>query len=146
MTHTHTPGPWYWDINRRNRTIRLWGGNRLVVMDFSRWGMQAAQPRFSDRPDEKHGGIMWNAEDFDAGVVDGYKSISDHPDARLIAQAPNLLFSCRWLRDMLNAARETLNDAGVAHDLDGDFDAALEDANTAIAKAGWIEREQENQG
>lgn len=88
---THTPGPWYWDINRRNRTIRLWGGNRLVVMDFSRWGMQAAQPRFSDRPDEKHGGIMWNAEDFDAGVVNGYKSISDHPDARLIATAPKLL-------------------------------------------------------
>lgn len=91
---THTPGPWYWDINRRTRTIRLWGGNRLVVMDFARWGMQSAQPRFSNRPDDKHGGIMYTAEEYDQEEVEGFVSVGSHPDARLIAAAPDLLDAC----------------------------------------------------
>jgi hypothetical protein len=47
------PGPWYWGGNVETQTIRLTAlqgrnGRRGVyeVMDFVRWGMQKAQPRF----------------------------------------------------------------------------------------------------
>ena len=43
-----TPGPWGWFGNTEVRHIYLatkqWG--RQIVMDFGRWGMQSAQPRF----------------------------------------------------------------------------------------------------
>jgi len=44
------PGPWHWAGNTDVRHIYLanWqpGRGRCVVMDFARWGMQGAQPRF----------------------------------------------------------------------------------------------------
>jgi len=51
-------------------------------MDFVRWGMNDAQPRFSDRGDQPLGGIMHPAYELD---------LNQHPDARLIAAAPEML-------------------------------------------------------
>lgn len=47
-----TPGPWHWAGNTDSKNIYLatWlkGLGRCIVMDFTRWGMQNARPRFSD--------------------------------------------------------------------------------------------------
>lgn len=79
----HTPGPWYWE-KRASGMIRLYTpkNGSCTVMDFGRMGMQSAQPRFSDRGDKPLGGVMIDARELD---------LDKHPDAVLIAAAPNLL-------------------------------------------------------
>lgn len=84
----HTPGPWLWRGNRRQRQLWLCTphSGMLIVMDFVRWGMGQATPRF--RVD----GVMRKAEEFvdDADYHGEFVGV-DHPDARLIAAAPELL-------------------------------------------------------
>jgi hypothetical protein len=43
-----TPGPWQWYGNSKMHSVYLAtvGGGRVFVMDFERWGMTGAQPRF----------------------------------------------------------------------------------------------------
>lgn len=82
----HTPGPWIWD-QRNDGTIWLCTPDRgrLIVMDFVRRGMGGAQPRFAIwQGDERArmGGIMTPAVKLD---------VAKHPDAALIAAAPELL-------------------------------------------------------
>lgn len=82
----HTPGPWQWTCSGGVFYLRTVGRGLLTVMDFARMGMRGAQPRFSkweegDR--ERQGGIMYKAEELG--------ELHDHPDARLIAYAPDLL-------------------------------------------------------
>ena len=97
MDSNHTPGPWGWF---RHGGDRLYLGTpdrgRLIVMDFTRAGMQGAQPRFSvwagqetGAPRERLGGIMRTAEEL---------PVDTHPDARLIADAPQLFHTIRELR------------------------------------------------
>ena len=111
----HTPGPWEWDVAPSGE-VRLATPDRgrLYVMGFERKGMQGAQPSFSDwgkGPRERRGGIMLAFAD--AGGA-------NHPDARLIAAAPDLLEACK----------EAL-DAGE----DGDWQSARKALCDAIAKA-----------
>ena len=110
----HTPGPWRWEINRTSKSIHLVGGRPRfdkTVMDFERWGMSRAAPRFNaeitgdefnvmqrvcDRPD-------WIAPfpgrdhhaDWCASVI--------HPDAMLIAAAPDLLAMLVEAHDIIDA-------------------------------------------
>jgi hypothetical protein len=90
----HTPGPWEWfdGTPRGVNNIHLATPNRghLVVMDFVRLGTQSAQPRFATwkgHERERMGGIMVKA-------VDLGDFANNHPDARLIAAAPELLTAC----------------------------------------------------
>lgn len=96
-----TPGPWRFELNRKSRRVQLCGGKPtydLTVMDFVRWGMDSAAPRF--RTDRANLNIMKRAEEFGAVVLgrehhaDWFQSI-DHPDARLIEAAPDLLAAVR---------------------------------------------------
>jgi hypothetical protein len=43
-----TPGPWGWFGNTRVNSVQLATGNRghFIIMDFVRWGMRDAAPRF----------------------------------------------------------------------------------------------------
>lgn len=82
----HTPGPWQWAVTPGGE-IRLETPDRgkLYVMGFERKGMRGAQPRFSlwgEGQRERRGGIMH-------GFVEAGGEM--HPDARLIAAAPELL-------------------------------------------------------
>ncbi len=89
-----TPGPWRWEVNLKGRTVQLCGGLRpkydLTVMGFARWGMGSAAPRFIDARN-----IMHRCETMAVTVpgrehhADWFRTI-DHPDARLIAAAPDL--------------------------------------------------------
>lgn len=92
-----TKGPWMWKLDLTNRDVQILGGvpkYDLTVIDFVRWGMNSAAPRF--REDVAGMNIMHRCDEH-AQVVPGREHHShwfqtlDHPDARLIADAPLLL-------------------------------------------------------
>ncbi|UEM07998.1 hypothetical protein JL101_035705 (plasmid) [Skermanella rosea] len=100
----HTPGPWKWFGNAGSEHLYLatTHSGRRYVMDFVRWGMRSAQPRF--QPGQPRSGMI-PAKDLlkfevgdrsitgiDAAKMDGsvyrYDVIGiDCEDARLIAKA-----------------------------------------------------------
>ena len=87
----HTPGPWQWFERTPGRPyIATPDRGQLYVLGFERKGMQGAGPVFAHwpgidggAPRERKGGIM------ESGFL--MRDGSMHPDARLIAAAPDLL-------------------------------------------------------
>lgn len=90
-----TPGPWVWRGNVDSQALRLStesGPWRYTVMDFARWGMQNAAPRFREdgvmvRADER---VMFEVNHTatkrtDRGVYRGDIIDVRHTDARFIA-------------------------------------------------------------
>ena len=64
-----TPGPWQWYGNTKQHEVYLAtvDRGRVFVMDFARWGMRDAQPRFQVRlNDEPGSGIMRGIGDLGA--------------------------------------------------------------------------------
>lgn len=101
-----TPGPWRWEVNEKCNQIQLCGGDPkggfgafdLTVMDFERWGMRGAAPRFVDRSHTHP--ILARADTF--AVIAPYREhhaswfkLIDNPDANLIASAPDILAALR---------------------------------------------------
>lgn len=104
-----TPGPWQWigDARHGGFCLATVGRGQQYVMDFVRMGFGGAQPRFQVRKDGD--GLMVPARELCTFVVGdpdivGYEAAKaapsvyryqidgiDHPDARLIATAPELL-------------------------------------------------------
>ena len=83
MSATFTAGPWYWHADSYgNISLRTPDRGNLIVMDFVRKGVRSGVPRFAKWPHmdqiprDRLGGIMHEG--------------TDHPDARLIAAAPDL--------------------------------------------------------
>lgn len=69
-----TPGKWCWRVDVRHKNIYLHAqhSGQLTVMDFTRWGMQSAQPRFRVPP---------------LDLMTELSECAPHPDARHIATA-----------------------------------------------------------
>lgn len=111
----HTPGPWRWELNVKHHGLELCGGRPrydLTVLDFKRWGMSSAIARF--RTDAHGPNTLQKATDF-ARPIPGREHHSswlqavDHPDAHLIAAAPDLLAACEAaLRIMEQTNRVTV--------------------------------------
>ena len=104
----HTPGPWGL-YQRMDGAVYLATPNRghLIVMDFVRRGMNSAQARFARWEGDERGnmgGIM---------VPTDKMEVLEHPDAKLIAAAPDLLHVCKYL---LAAIKEPFLQSGSPED------------------------------
>jgi hypothetical protein len=107
-----TPGEWQWFGNTKMCDVYLATklGGRRSVMDFARWGMSGAQPRFQVTIDgnEAGGGVMRSVRELAEGDANAKGRLPllgplfevdyrrqfvgiGHPDARLIAAAPTLI-------------------------------------------------------
>lgn len=123
MTANHTPGPWRWEMNPKAKRLQLCGGAVRydeTVMDFVRWGMDSAAPRF--RVERPSGSVLEHCSVMGV-VVPGREHHSNwfqairHPDADLIATAPDLLkLLARWRAEAHTADNELceLTDAAIA--------------------------------
>ena len=128
----HTPGPWRWEFNGKHRSLHLVGGcprYDLTIMDFERWGMNGATMRLRDTA---HDGMQllyrvherpdWIAPEAGREHHKNWHQLLTHPDARLIAAAPDLL-------EALESALELID---VITPLEGDVQRK---ARAAIYKA-----------
>lgn len=139
----HTPGPWRWELNEGSKSISLCGGVPTfdkTVMDFARWGMDGAAPRFNSKAAGDDFNIMERAEVFGA-VAPGrahhaswFKNLS-HPDALLIAAAPDLLAALIELRATVKGECPSLlnEDSGGSAHLDTMIDEAIAKATGGAA-------------
>lgn len=95
-----TPGPWYWDVIDAHKCICLESA-RWKVMDFARYGMNGAAPRFLVD------GIMERADNLLKSIPGkehhrGFDNYIDHPDAEFIAKSREIIPA---LLDELEAAQ-----------------------------------------
>jgi hypothetical protein len=137
----HTPGPWRWEVGLNSKRVELCGGPPkggygkfdLTVMSFARYGMSSAAPVFwwwqGMSGDPKRADALAVSVQGREHHAAWFRDI-DHPDARLIAAAPDLL--------------EALTDLLCYHDVPGPVDAPLKPlmaaAFSAIAKATGASR------
>lgn len=114
---TGTTSPWRWEMNLKHKQIQLCGGKPtydLTVIDFARWGMNRATPRFRTMDDGLN--IMKPANTWTI-VAPGREhhqdwfQLIDHPDANLIAAAPDLLNAAIKLEEKLSFTRMHVPDA-----------------------------------
>lgn len=100
MTEQHTPGPWRWELNLDSRELALCGGKQpfdLDILQPCRWGMNGATIRF--REPSVDGNVMraphevagWHAPFQGREHHARWLQNVTHPDARLMAAAPELL-------------------------------------------------------
>jgi len=117
-----TPGPWMWKFNKSIKSVFLvsfQNGSVEIVMDFVRYGIYGAKPRFN--VDDR-----MVASDNLCKTVPGREHHSSwlqtitHPDARLIAAAPEML-------DLLVRCSNAINADYVPHVLGSRINTLLKE-------------------
>ena len=137
-----TPGPWRWEINRKNKSVEICGGHPkqgfgrydLTVMSFARWGMNSAAPRFWNWSNGNWSTPPKRADELAVAVpgrehhANWFADI-DHPDAQIIVAAVSAL-------PALLAAAEKL----------ARYEAAMgsDEAREAVADVFFCNRGNEN--
>lgn len=143
-----TPGPWHWGGNVDIQLMRLYTRENLgqTVMDFARWGMRDAAPRFcgSDhlmhRADERvRFSVCHEATDrSDRRVYRGDFDAVSHPDAEFIAAArsvvPALVAEVEQLRAEVDDLRAKLDNAGRAMAIMQNHEIRADAAEAKLAK------------
>lgn len=107
MSAKHTPGPWRWEFNEKHKNLHLVGGKPqydLTVIDFERWGMNNATMRLRDTAHDGfnclyrvHERKDWITLEIGREHHKSWHQLLTHPDARLIAAAPELLETLEYL-------------------------------------------------
>lgn len=107
----HTKGPWLWRVSKSGKQVDLTAADGMgsFVMGFDRWGTQGAAPCF--RVD----GVMERADALAVEIKGQEHNASwnmtlDHPDARLISAAPDLLAALEWVIERWNTHDGQVND------------------------------------
>lgn len=106
----HTPGPWRWEFNPDTKRLVLVGGKTrydLKLLDFVRSGMQGGVARFRD-PGFPELNVMelpnkWAVPEKGREHHAEWFKLIDHPDANLIAAAPDLLAACEFALAVLTS-------------------------------------------
>ena len=150
MSTAHTPGPWRWEFNEKHKGLHLVGGKPmydLTIIDFERWGMNKATMRMRDTAHDGfdlmfrvHERQDWIAPEPGREHHKHWHQLLDHPDANLIAAAPELLEALKSARKELHACQAVIH-------LAGGFDPAyvseaqiaLKVMDAAIAKATGVQ-------
>lgn len=145
-----TPGPWRWELNMKSKQVQLSGGNPkydLTVMDFARWGMGGAAPRFRedvDRMNIMHRCEKWAIPQSGREHHARWFQILDHPDSLLIQAAPDLFHALWFEKQAKERANNHANECSYAGcDFKGcphaeiwsDLEKAEEMKSSALAKA-----------
>jgi len=116
-----TPGPWVWEVNSVHNFVHLrtTHSGRYYVMDFVRWGMRGASPRFQvyerheGRMDERGSKGMFRADKLTKSNPgkehhEGWDDTIDNPDAEFIAHARQDVSALLAKVKRLNAEKERL--------------------------------------
>lgn len=96
-----TPGPWRWELNLQSKTIQLVGGKPQfdkTVMDFTRWGLGGAAPRFNEAIAGNEYNIMSRVHEKPEWIKlfpkrkhhASWCVAVDHPDAHMIMASRSL--------------------------------------------------------
>lgn len=142
MEVKHTPGPWRWEINRKHKSVQLCGGLPAgtfdkTVLSFERYGMKGAAPVFHNWTEDGWGGAPKRADELAVEKAGrehhaDWFALIDHPNAHLIAAAPDLLDALKVLRNTLGDIRKGFSPAV---DPARWVEQAQSHADAAIAKA-----------
>lgn len=110
-----TPGPWQWNVSLRSKQVYLVGNPKRgceYVMDFVRYGMDGAAPRFRNADC-----LMVHSKNLAVAVegrehhADWYRTI-EHPDAEFIAHAgTHYAALCRAVIDAETARASAFEEA-----------------------------------
>lgn len=106
----HTKGDWHWKLNEECKQVYLVGKNSWTVMDFVRYGMRGAAPRFIGKD-----GLLYRAEHWGVKIAGREHHVKwckelNHPDAKLIEKAPELLKEHIELRNQRNKLAKVLKE------------------------------------